>query len=133
MADHKYTVGYGRPPVEHQFRPGQSGNPAGRKKGSKNVATLVERALGEMILVNINGRRKKVSKLEAAFMQQANKAAAGDPKAVRLMLDVLTSFQRDSGEEEAGDNADTGRKRQHEAILANLKARLKEVGDGEEI
>ena len=29
-----YRVGYGRPPKEYQFKPGQSGNPKGRPKNS---------------------------------------------------------------------------------------------------
>lgn len=29
-------VGYQRPPMEHCFQPGQSGNPAGRRRGSRN-------------------------------------------------------------------------------------------------
>lgn len=34
-------VGPGHPPVEHQFQPGVSGNPNGRPKGRKNLATLI--------------------------------------------------------------------------------------------
>jgi hypothetical protein len=40
------NVGYGRPPVQHRFKPGQSGNPKGRPKGRKNEATIwIESAL----------------------------------------------------------------------------------------
>ena len=39
------AVGYGRPPVNRQFKPGQSGNPRGRPKGSKNFATIFAEAL----------------------------------------------------------------------------------------
>ena len=38
-------VGPGRPPLEHQWRPGQSGNPRGRPRGSKSLKTLI-RELG---------------------------------------------------------------------------------------
>lgn len=31
-----YEVGYGKPPAAHRFQKGQSGNPKGRSKGSKN-------------------------------------------------------------------------------------------------
>src|SRR5437660_6022677 len=33
--DRAYVVGYGRPPIESRFQPGTSGNPRGRRKGSK--------------------------------------------------------------------------------------------------
>jgi hypothetical protein len=31
-----YEVGYGKPPLEHRFQKGRSGNPAGRRRGARN-------------------------------------------------------------------------------------------------
>jgi hypothetical protein len=51
MPTGEYTVGYGRPPKEFQFEPGQSGNPAGSKGRArlvgKQLKALIERALRE--------------------------------------------------------------------------------------
>lgn len=34
-------VGYQKPPEETQFKPGETGNPNGRPKGRKNLATVI--------------------------------------------------------------------------------------------
>ena len=45
-ADDEYDVGYKKPPKRTQFKPGQSGNPRGRPKGTKNLKTDLAEALG---------------------------------------------------------------------------------------
>jgi hypothetical protein len=83
------AVGYGKPPRRTQFKKGESGNPAGRPKGTPNFATALERALGEQVVVNEGGQRHTVSKLEATVKQLVNKATMGDPRATQQVLGVL--------------------------------------------
>jgi hypothetical protein len=86
--------GYGKPPANRRFQKGQSGNPKGRPRGKAGFAKTLERALQEQVIVNDGGRRKTVTKLEAAFMQIANKAASGDPGALRLLIPVLQFLEQ---------------------------------------
>jgi Family of unknown function (DUF5681) len=79
-------VGYGRPPLATRFRPGQSGNPRGRPKGARNLSTIIAAALNERVAITENGRRRHISKLEAAVKQLVNRAASGEARATQLLL-----------------------------------------------
>ena len=81
-------VGYGTPPEATRFKKGSSGNPKGRPRGSLNVGTLFIKTLREKVVVNENGQRKTVTKLEAALKQMVNKAASGDIRALRELLEL---------------------------------------------
>ena len=61
-----YEVGYGKPPTHSQFRPGQSGNPAGRRKGVRNLKTDVKRTLATPVKVKEGGRTRTRSTQEGA-------------------------------------------------------------------
>ena len=82
----KDFVGYGRPPRHAQFKPGVSGNPAGRPRHAKGAAMLIQSALYERIPVRENGKVRRLSKLEASLKQLANKAAGGDLRAIMAVI-----------------------------------------------
>ena len=86
-------VGYCNPPGNTRFKTGQSGNPKGRPKGTLNMATVLERTLREKVVVNENGKRKIITKLEAAITQLTNKAASGELKALQLLTALVRSAE----------------------------------------
>jgi hypothetical protein len=89
--DDDEPVGYGKPPREHQWKPGQSGNPNGRRKGARSIKEIIDAALRARVKAKIDGKHRTVSKLELIAMAQVNKAAAGDPKATKLVMDHLAA------------------------------------------
>ncbi len=84
------AVGYGKPPKQHQWKKGVSGNPKGRPKGSKNLKTELNDELEEKIMVTEGGKTKTVSKRRAVIKTQAVKALKGDPRAAKNLLDLDT-------------------------------------------
>jgi len=88
-----YEVGFGKPPAGTRFKKGQSGNPKGRPKGTLNMATVLARTLREKVVVNESGRRKTITKLEAAVKQLVNKAASGDLGALRHLANLVASAE----------------------------------------
>ena len=81
-----YEVGFGKPPRSTQFKLGQSGNTAGRPRGAKNFATVIEQELDTRVTITENGRRRRISKREVIAKHLVNKAAGGDLKAIPLLL-----------------------------------------------
>jgi hypothetical protein len=98
-----YPVGYGRPPEHSRFRKGRSGNPKGRPRGSKNVTALLEDALDEVVVVTERGRRRPITKRQAMLMQIVNKAASGDIRSQKLVLDYL---QKDASAKPSENSAE---------------------------
>jgi hypothetical protein len=96
-----YAVGYGKPPRHAGFQKGRSGNPKGRPKGSKNLATLVNQALDETVMVTEDGRRRRVTKREQVITQLVNKSAAADLRAIKQLTDIVQRVERRSDGSEA--------------------------------
>ncbi len=84
-----YSVGRNKPPVEHRFKKGQSGNPAGRPKGSEPVGKIIEDVYGEIIPARINGKVVKISKGRALIVGMLKDALNGDRHARREALKLM--------------------------------------------
>jgi hypothetical protein len=91
-----YQVGYGRPPKDHRFQPGQSGNRKGRPKGKKNTVTLLREILDRQIEVRTGSTVRKMSVREAMLTRFAESALKGDTKSAAFLLqryDMLETAQ----------------------------------------
>ena len=89
-----YEVGYGKPPRHTRFKKGQSGNPQGRPKGSKNLPTLLSEALNESVVVAENGRRRKITMRQAIIKQLVKRSATADLRAMKILLDMVRDLER---------------------------------------
>ena len=87
----EYKVGYGKPPKHTQF-PHGNGPGKGKPKGAKNLKTIVTSVTGAKVTTKSNGKFKKISKIEAAMVQLANKAAAGDLKAIEKLIALYERY-----------------------------------------
>jgi Family of unknown function (DUF5681) len=87
------TVGPGNPPKDTRFPKGKSGNPQGRPRGTKNLKTMVMEAARKPITVEIDGKQRTISTLQATTLQLALKAGRGEPKAMVQFLDRVDEIE----------------------------------------
>ena len=93
-----YEIGYGKPPKHSQFCPGQSGYPAGRRKGLRNLKTDVKSTLAIPVKVKEGGRTRTRSTQECALMVLREKALRGEVRAIVRLLELADRFNSDAAE-----------------------------------
>jgi Family of unknown function (DUF5681) len=101
-----YKVGYGRPPIKSQFKPGQSGNPTGGKLKRASVAadlkTSLEKALNEQARFRIGERDLIMTKAAAGIARLVAQFAEGDRYARRDLIALADKLGVDLAAGQAG-------------------------------
>jgi DNA modification methylase len=102
-AEEEYRVGPGRPPKEHRWKPGQSGNPKGAKRKKRSLIPELkeefERVFSQKLKVTQGDRQRLITRWVAGLEQLSIQFAKGDRHARRdvfyfaekLGVDLLTS------------------------------------------
>jgi Family of unknown function (DUF5681) len=119
-------IGYGHPPKHSQFAKGQSGNPNGRPKGSKNFGLVIEAELNTKIPITENGKRRSISKREAVAKQLVNKAASGDPKAIPILLNEARAREKAG----IGLEADPNQRVEDRQVMSGILERIRRGPSG---
>jgi hypothetical protein len=103
------------------FEKGRSGNPKGRPSGSKNMSILFTEALNETVIIAENGGRRKISKRQAIVKQIVNKAAKGDWRCTKLLLEL----PQETGSPTEPESPESAFGAADKKTIEQLKARLR--------
>ncbi len=89
----KDAVGYGRPPKQHQFKPGQSGNPKGRPKVTPTPQEMMAKEATKYVKIKQGENIVSIPKLEALARRVFNKALEGDLAAARMVFQLAAEHE----------------------------------------
>jgi Family of unknown function (DUF5681) len=103
----QYEVGYAKPPAEHRFRKGQSGNPGGRPKGAANKPKI-DTGYGQMptsqylreeayrtVVLREGEKVIELPAIQAVFRAMGVSAMKGNRFAQRTMAELVTRLEAD--------------------------------------
>jgi Family of unknown function (DUF5681) len=100
VSEPPYKVGYGRPPAETRWRKGQSGNPRKRRRARpESGIEMIDSRLLRPINVIENGRKRRMTTLEAIVLRLCAKAITANPRALRALLKFEELARQDRTQE----------------------------------
>ena len=102
MARKLSGVGYKRPPKNHCWKKGQSGNPKGRPPGHRNLSSALTAVLHESVSLAVAGEEREMTKLEAVTRRLVDKAVDGDPRVMQQLLAEIHKNEAQAEREASG-------------------------------
>jgi len=117
-----YKTGYKRPPRDAQFKPGQSGNPKGRPKGSRRLVDDLQRELARLITIDESNPTKKLRIREVITKQLVRVAAKGDLKGIAMIWKAL---ENDTAEPGAAKESDAAFRPEDELVISDIVRRIR--------
>lgn len=96
MAEHMSSDGIGKgcPPKSTRFKPGQSGNPDGRKKGRKNLKTIVSNVAHEVHSVGPS----KLTTIALLLKRLQERASKGDLNSKTLLDEIRVKYEPETAD-----------------------------------
>lgn len=86
-------VGYKSPPTAHQWQPGQSGNPSGKKKAAgkppQPLQEILARLLQETTLITIAGKKQEITLAELLLRKLLHNSINAPLNQQALVLKLL--------------------------------------------
>ena len=81
-----YTVGYKKPPTEHQFKPGHLRD---RSQKASQKAPDIAALFDKPLLVKRGGKTVAIHPFEAELTSLGKRALKGEPRATRFVFEIL--------------------------------------------
>lgn len=124
-----YEVGYAKPPKHTRFKPGQSGNPGGRPKGSRSLGAEFSSMLARKIPVREGGQTKQMTILQAILFATAKNAMGGDHRARKDIFAAIQQLEHEQRSNETGADQCVQLSEEDRAVIDSFLERQRRDAD----
>jgi hypothetical protein len=93
----EYKIGYGKPPKDSRFKPGNNANPKGRpKREPLALAKTMQEFQGQLSRYTESGRKKTARRQDLISKKVVNDAVKGDVKSAEMLLNLWEHLKRNA-------------------------------------